>query len=80
MGRVPRLSPVTAAAAVTTIGMLPAYLTGAQAVQMRPDLGFGRSALGAIVAGAFLASAAGSVAGGHLADRLGAPPVMPRRA
>jgi MFS family permease len=71
-----RLSPIPAAAAVTTIGMLPAYLTGAQAVQMRSELGLRPGALGAIVAGAFLAAAAGSMAGGRLADRVGATPVM----
>jgi MFS family permease len=72
----PRLSPIAAAVAVTVLGVLPAYLTGALAVQMGAELGFGAAVLGAVIAGAFLASAAGAFAGGHLADRLGAVRVM----
>jgi len=75
-GPVLRLPPIPAAAAVTTVGMLPAYLTGAQAVQMGAELGFGPSALGAIIAGTFGVAAAASMAGGRLADRLGGAPVM----
>ena len=62
---------MAAAAAVVTVTALPAFLTGALAVQMRPDLGFDESGLGLVVATFFGTAALASVAGGHLAERLG---------
>jgi predicted MFS family arabinose efflux permease len=72
----PRFPPAVAAVAVTVVGMLPVYLVGGLAVQVRADLGVGRSGLGALVAAFFGGAAVGSLLGGRSADRLGAPRVM----
>lgn len=64
-----RLPPAAAAVAVTVVGLLPVYLLGGLAVQVRADLDFGRSGLGALVAAFFLGAALGSVLGGRWADR-----------
>lgn len=70
------LSPTLAAVAVTTVGVLPVYLLGALAVQVRSELGLTRSGVGALVATFFAAAAAGSLLGGRYADRLGPTLVM----
>lgn len=67
----PPLRPLVAAAAVATTGVLPVFLTGALAVQVRADLGFDEAALGLTVAVFFGAGAAASAASGRLAERLG---------
>lgn len=63
---------------VATIGVLatmsvilPAFLTGAVAVQVRADLGLAESAIGVAIGAFFLGSAAGSTGLGRLAERLG---------
>jgi predicted MFS family arabinose efflux permease len=56
---------------VTTIGVLPVWLTGGLSVVMRDDLRFDDQQLGFAVAGFFLASALTSLPGGHVADRVG---------
>lgn len=55
----------------TTAVILPAFLTGAVAVQIREDLGLGESAIGLAIGAFFVGSAAGSTGLGRLAERLG---------
>ena len=74
--RVPRMPPAVAAVAVTVVGMLPVYLLGGLAVQVRADLGVGRTGLGVLVAAFFAGAAVGSLLGGRAADRLGPTRVM----
>jgi MFS family permease len=69
--RRPGLTPVLSVIAVTTAGVLPAFLAGGLAVQIRHDLHFGQSGIGFATAVAFGASAAGSAPFGRLADRIG---------
>lgn len=54
------------------MGVLSVFLTGALAVPLRADLGFGADALGAAVAAFFAASALGSAAMGRLVEAVGA--------
>ena len=56
---------------MVTTGVLPAFLTGALSVQMRRDLDFRESALGAAVAGFFIGAALTSAMLGRAAERLG---------
>jgi predicted MFS family arabinose efflux permease len=56
---------------VLTVSVLGAFLTGALAVQMQADLGFGDRRLGLAVALYFGLSATLAPLGGRLADRLG---------
>lgn len=76
---IPSLAParrsVVAAVAVATVCVLPAFLVGALAVQLRADLDFSRGALGLAPAVFFGVGAATSAAGGRLVERVG-----PRRA
>jgi MFS family permease len=76
LAAVPALSPTAAAVGVTVIGLLPVYLLGGLAVQVREELAVGRTGLGALVAAFFLGAAAGSLLGGRYADRLGGARVM----
>ena len=71
-----RLPPAAAAVAVTLIGMLPVYLLGGLAVQVREGVGLSRTGLGALVAVFFAGAACGSIVGGRWADRRGPAPVM----
>ena len=64
--------PVLLAVAVATAGVLPAFLTGGLAVQMRGELGFGAAALGLAVAAFFAVSSLASVVMGRLVERIGA--------
>lgn len=66
------LRPVLLAVAVATAGVLPPFLTGGLAVQIRAELGFGAGALGFAVAVFFTASALFSVVSGRLVERIGA--------
>ncbi len=59
------------AVAVATAGVLPGFLTGGLAVQIRGELGFGEGALGFAVAVFFAASALASVVSGRVVERLG---------
>lgn len=64
--------PVLLAVAVATAGVLPAFLTGGLAVQVRDEMGFGSAALGLAVALFFLTSSTASVAMGRVVERIGA--------
>ena len=55
----------------TTAVILPAFLTGAVAVQIRDDLGLSESAIGLAIGAFFAGSALGSASLGRLAERLG---------
>lgn len=62
---------ILAACGVTTLGSLPAFLLGAQAVIVMEDLNFQEEGLGVAI-GCFFASAAGfTILGGRAADRVG---------
>lgn len=58
------------------LGALPIFTTGAMAVFIRPELGFGETALGALATLYYLASAGMSLPGGRLAQKLGGPRAM----
>jgi len=60
------------AVAVATAGMLPPFLTGGLAVQVRADLDFGPGALGIAVAAFFATSSLASAVMGRLVERIGA--------
>jgi MFS family permease len=64
--------PVVMAVAVATVGVLPAFLTGGLAVQIRAELGFGSAALGLAVALFFFSASTASVVMGRLVERMGA--------
>lgn len=59
------------ASGLTTLGALPPFLLGAQAVRVRDDLGIGLAALGAGVSVFFGFAALGAVTAGLLFDRIG---------
>src|SRR3712207_6468754 len=63
--------PVLLAVAVATAGVLPAFLTGGLAVQVRDEMGFGSAALGLAVALFFVSAASASVFMGRLVERIG---------
>ncbi len=63
--------PVLLAVAVATAGVLPAFLTGGLAVQMREEFGFGLAALGLAVAAFFVCSSLASAVMGRLVERIG---------
>ena len=62
---------VLLAVSVATVGILPGFLMGGLAVQIRGELGFGEGALGFAVAVFFAASALGSVISGRVVERVG---------
>jgi MFS family permease len=64
--------PVALAVAVATVGVLPAFLTGGLAVQIRAEMGFGSAALGLAVALFFVSASTASVVMGRLVERIGA--------
>ena len=64
--------PVLLAVAVVTATVLPAFLTGGLAVQVRGELGSGAAALGLSVAAFFISSALASAGMGRLVERIGA--------
>jgi MFS family permease len=67
----PSRRAVLLAVVVATAGVLPGFLTGGLAVQIRGELGFGEGALGFAVAVFFAASALASVVSGRVVERLG---------
>lgn len=71
-----QLPPIVAAVGTATAGVLPVFLTGALAVQIRHDLGFGRVAQGVVIATFFAAAACFSILFGRLADRRGPARVL----
>ncbi|MEJ7841384.1 MAG: MFS transporter [Rubrobacter sp.] len=64
--------PVLLAVAVATAGVLPAFLTGGLAIQIRDEMGFGSAALGLAVALFFVVSSTASVVMGRVVERIGA--------
>lgn len=62
---------MAAAGLVTTLGVLPPFLLGAQAVWVRADLGVGVIGFGLAVSAFFAAATFGSLAGGAVLDRAG---------
>ena len=71
-----KLRPILLAVAVATAGVLPAFLTGGLAVQVRDELNFGSGALGLAVAAFFGFSALMSVLMGRVVERLGSHRAM----
>lgn len=72
-----RETRLVAAATVTmTAAVLPAFLVGAAAPLIARDFSFTSTALGFSVAAFFAATSLSSVAGGRLADRLGAATML----
>jgi hypothetical protein len=62
---------VLLAVAVATAGVVPAFLAGGLAVQIRAEFGFGEGALGLAVAVFFATSALASVTSGRVVERVG---------
>jgi MFS family permease len=60
--------------AVDTVGVLPVFLTGALAIQLRHDIGLRVSSLGLVFTSYFLAAALLSAPLGHWAERVGPEP------
>jgi predicted MFS family arabinose efflux permease len=60
------------ATAVSTVGILPAYLAGALGPQIRADLGIGPAALGLALSACFISQSLFSARLGRIVDRLGA--------
>ncbi len=63
--------PMLLAVAVATAGVMPAFLTGGLAVQVREELGFGEAALGLAVALFFAFASLASVVSGWVVERIG---------
>ncbi len=77
VGLVNRPVPTLLATTLSIIlGALPIFTTGAMAVFIRPELGFGETALGALATLYYMASASTTMFGGRLAERLGGPRAM----
>jgi predicted MFS family arabinose efflux permease len=62
---------MASASALTTLGALPPFLLGSQAVWIREDLDIGLDVLGAAVSTFFASAALCSILGGRLVDALG---------
>jgi predicted MFS family arabinose efflux permease len=58
-------------AAATTAGVLPLFLVGSQAVQLRAEFGFDLAAIGGLVAFGWVAASAASTPMGRLAEQAG---------
>lgn len=58
-------------AAATTAGVLPLFLVGSQAVQLRAEFGFDLAAVGAVVAAGWITASVASTSMGRLAERVG---------
>lgn len=67
-----RYGAVVMAIAGTALGVLPVYLLGGLAVQIRGELGFSESLLGLAVSAFFATSAIASVPAGRFVERIGA--------
>jgi len=70
------VAPVAVAITLTTVGVLPVFLTGSLAVQIRHDLGLSRTGLGIAVSAFFATAACTSVFAGRIVRRLGATRTM----
>ncbi|MHB1715818.1 MAG: MFS transporter [Acidimicrobiales bacterium] len=75
-GRPGMVVPVAVAIMLTTVGVLPVFLTGSLAVQIRHDLGLSRTGLGVAVSASFAAAACTSIFAGRIVRRLGAARTM----
>ena len=67
-------SPVVSAVAYTVVGVLPLYLTAAQAPRVQAELGFGKTTFGVVIAAFYLSSSIASRRVGPRLDRLGPSP------
>jgi MFS family permease len=67
---------ILVAASSSVLGAIPVFLVGSLAVFIREDLDFGQTQLGIAVAVFFLSSAALSIPGGRVTERLGARKAM----
>lgn len=67
----PALRATSAAALTTTVTILPVFLVGALAVQVRAELGFTERGLGVAAAAFWFAMALSGAPGGRLAQRIG---------
>jgi MFS family permease len=67
---------VLLAVAVATAGVLPAFLTGGLAVQIRSEMDFGSAALGLAVAVFFVTASLASVVMGRVVERIGSHRAM----
>jgi predicted MFS family arabinose efflux permease len=76
LGGSPVVRGTALATAVSTVGVLPAYLVGALAPQIRSDLGIGPAALGLALSACFISQSLFSARLGRLVDRLGAIPSL----
>ncbi len=65
------MRPAVVAMAVDTVGVLPVFLTGALAVQLRDDIGLSLDSLGLVYASYFTAAALLSAALAHVSERTG---------
>src|SRR5699024_5129617 len=68
-GRSTTATTMLGASALTTLGAIPPFLVGAQAVLMQRDLEFGPSVLGIVVSTFFGVAALATVLGGGLLER-----------
>ncbi|MEM9135629.1 MAG: MFS transporter [Actinomycetota bacterium] len=75
--QLPEIRAVAAAIAGTSAGAMPAFLTGAIAVQLIDEIGLDARTLGFCLGGYFTTAAAGSAVLGRLAERVG--PVVAMR-
>lgn len=64
--------PLAASILIVSAGVMPVFLTGAMAVQVRASLGFDAARLGVAVAVFYAAAAVSSIPGGRMAERIGA--------
>lgn len=62
---------MAAASLGLVLAALPVFLVGGLAVQVRQELGFGETALGATITAFFVAAGLASIPGGRLSDALG---------
>lgn len=62
---------MAATAAATTAGVLPLFLIGSQAVQLREEFGFDLAAVGGVVAFGWVTASAASTSMGRFAERAG---------
>lgn len=72
----PEIRAVAASIAGTSAGAMPAFLTGAIAVQLIDEIGLDARTLGLCLGGYFTTAAAGSAVLGRLAERLGPAAAM----
>ncbi len=71
VGRAAGLRPVALAIGLTIISVLPNFLLGALAPEMRAELGFDSAGLGALVTFGHLVAGLSSVSAGKLVERVG---------